>query len=93
MEFTHGLSPDATVTIRAGGREPEAVAFGKRVRELRLARRWTQEQLAEEAGLTSVQLSRIETGTNEPKLTTILRLARALRLPLRDVLADVEPRR
>ena len=37
-----------------------------------------QERLAEVAGLTSVQLSRIENGANEPKLTTILRLAKAL---------------
>jgi len=66
------------VTIRAGAREPEAIAFGKRVRELREARGWTQEQLAEAAGLTSVQVSRIENGANEPKLTTILRLVRAL---------------
>jgi len=50
----------------------------QRVRELRDARRWTQERLAEAAGLTPVQLSRIENGANDPKLTTVLRLARAL---------------
>ncbi len=78
MEFTRGLSRDATVTARKGERVPEAIAFGERVRQLREVRRWTQERLAEAAGLTPVQLSRIENGANEPKLTTILRLARAL---------------
>lgn len=57
---------------------PEAVAFGERVRALRLKRGWTQERLAEEADLNSVQVSHIERGANEPKLTTIIRLARAL---------------
>lgn len=58
--------------------EPEAVAFGERVRTLRLKRGMTQERLAEEADLNSVQVSHIERGANEPKLTTIIRLARAL---------------
>lgn len=60
------------------GKVPEAVAFGERVRALRLKRGWSQEQLAEEADLNSVQVSHIERGANEPKLTTIIRLARAL---------------
>lgn len=53
------------------------VAFGERVRELRLKRGWTQERLAEEAELNAVQVNHIERGANEPKLTTILRLTRA----------------
>jgi len=57
---------------------PAAVTFGSRVRELRHGRKWTQERLAEEADINVVQLSHIENGLNEPKLTTILRLARAL---------------
>jgi XRE family transcriptional regulator, regulator of sulfur utilization len=56
----------------------EAVAFGERIRALRLARKLTQERLAEAADMNVVQLSNIERGANEPKLTTIIRLARAL---------------
>ena len=44
---------------------------------LRLKRGWTQKLLAEEAELNAVQVSHIERGANEPKLTTILRLAHA----------------
>jgi transcriptional regulator with XRE-family HTH domain len=62
---------------RTGERIREAVAFGERVRALRQKREWTQEHLAERAELNAVQVSHIERGANEPKLTTILRLARA----------------
>ena len=65
---------------------PEAIAFGKRVRALRLARDWTQERLAEAADLNVVQLSNIERGANEPKLRTIIRLARALKASYSDLL-------
>lgn len=54
------------------------VAFGKRVREAREARRWTQEELADRSGLTSVQISRVERGAREIRLTTLLRLIDAL---------------
>jgi transcriptional regulator with XRE-family HTH domain len=63
---------------KTGKKVPEAVAFGERIRALRLKKGWTQEHLAERAELNSVQVSHIERGANEPKLTTILRLAKAL---------------
>lgn len=65
---------------------PEALAFGRRVRELRTARGWSQQRLAEEADLHEIQVSHIERGANEPKLTTILKLAKALRVPAGDLL-------
>lgn len=65
---------------------PEAVAFGARVRELRQAKGWSQERLAEAANVNAVQISHIENGEDEPKLTTILRLARALRVRPGDLL-------
>jgi transcriptional regulator with XRE-family HTH domain len=57
---------------------PEAVAFGAAVRERRKARGWTQERLAEAAGVSALQVGFCERGDNVPKLTLILRLARAL---------------
>jgi len=71
---------------RTGKKVPEAVRFGERVRQLRLARKWTQEDLAAEAELNPVQISHIENGANEPKLTTILRLARALGITASELL-------
>jgi transcriptional regulator with XRE-family HTH domain len=56
----------------------EAIAFGEAVRERRKARGWTQERLAEEAGVSALQVGFSERGDNVPKLTLILRIARAL---------------
>jgi HTH-type transcriptional regulator / antitoxin HipB len=52
--------------------------FGQNVRAARLARGWTQEELAHRTGLASVQVSRIERGKREVRLTTLLRLTAAL---------------
>jgi len=57
---------------------PEAVAFGEAVRERRKARGWTQEKLAERAGVSALQVGFCERGDNVPKLTLVLRIARAL---------------
>ena len=70
----------------AKDRAPEAVAFGERVRALRTKRGWTQERLAEEAKLNAVQVSHIERGANEAKLTTVFRLARAFDMTASELL-------
>ena len=63
--------------------------FGRNVRAARLARGWTQEQLADETGLASVQISRIERGTREVRLTTLLRIMKALKLEPNQLLQDL----
>jgi transcriptional regulator with XRE-family HTH domain len=60
--------------------------FGVNVRKARLARGWTQEDLAEATGLAPVQISRIERGKREVRLTTFVRLVRALDLPPGDLM-------
>lgn len=60
-----------------GKKSPAAVKLGKHIRELRYAREWTQEDLAERSGMNSVQISHLENGRNEAKVSTILRLAKA----------------
>jgi transcriptional regulator with XRE-family HTH domain len=52
--------------------------FGQNVRAARLARGWTQEDLSHASGLAVVQVSRIERGAREIRLTTLLRLLTAL---------------
>jgi transcriptional regulator with XRE-family HTH domain len=59
-------------------RLPEAIKFGKRVRELRESSNRTLEQLAEAAGMNELQVGHIERGASDPKLSTILKLAKAL---------------
>jgi transcriptional regulator with XRE-family HTH domain len=55
-------------------------AFGRNLRALREEKGWTQEELADKAGLAAVQISRIERGVREIRLTTLLRLITALQV-------------
>lgn len=57
--------------------EDAPVKFGENVRAARAARGWTQEELAHRSGLATVQVSRIERGKREVRLTTFLRLLAA----------------
>ena len=63
--------------------EKALIRFGENVRAMRLERGWTQEELSERSGLASVQVSRIERGKREVRLSTLLLLMSAL-----DVSAD-----
>ena len=55
-----------------------AEIFGKRVREVRHERGWTQEQLAFEAGVKRAYLSEIENGQRNVSLDVVEKLATAL---------------
>ena len=57
-------------------------AFGRRMRQLRLERRLSQEALAERAGLHLTYVGGIERGERNPALDNINRLARALGVSL-----------
>ena len=52
--------------------------FGDRIRSLRAARSFTQEQLAERAGISVDFLSLIERGKNSPSFENLEELADAL---------------
>jgi transcriptional regulator with XRE-family HTH domain len=55
--------------------------FGENVRRARHERGWTQEDLSARTGLAVVQISRIERGKREIRLTTLLRLLDAFDVP------------
>jgi len=59
---------------------------GARLRQLRLARKLTQEQLAERAGLSGKFLGELERGRGNPTLTTLAALSDALGVRLVDLL-------
>ena len=63
--------------------------FGQNVRTARLARSWTQEDLAHATGLAVVQVSRIERGKHEIRLTTLLRLLAAFEMAPGELLGGV----
>ncbi len=56
--------------------------FGKRIKELRVVKQITQEELAESVGVFRTYMSRIETGVANPTLTVIHALADALQVPV-----------
>jgi transcriptional regulator with XRE-family HTH domain len=57
-----------------------------RVKEWRERRRLTQEQLADKAGISRGFLARLETARHDPKLSTLEKIAKALRVPLTELL-------
>ena len=59
-------------------RDPPLVVFGDRVRGLRLARGWSQEQLAARASRHFSYMSAIERGEHNATLLTTLNIAAAL---------------
>jgi len=67
--------------------------FGANVREARLRRGWTQEDLAHSTGLAVVQISRIERGAREVRLSTVVRLISALEETPNRLLAGLDVER
>jgi transcriptional regulator with XRE-family HTH domain len=61
-----------------------------RIRAERLRRQWTQTDLAFRAGLATSDVSRIETGRFRPYPRQAARLAKALKLPVEDLLQPVD---
>jgi transcriptional regulator with XRE-family HTH domain len=59
--------------------------FGARLRLLRTQRQMTQEQLAAAASMSVDFLSLIERGRNAPSFTYLEKLAKALKVPVKDL--------
>lgn len=59
---------------------------GERIARLRKMRNWTQEKLAEQAGIHSAHMSRIEKDKTRPKASTLAMIARALEVSTDELL-------
>src|SRR5690606_30142456 len=70
--------------------EVDALTLGRRIRQLRTARGMTLEDLASAVDRAPSQMSMIETGKREPKLTQLRSIARALGVSL-DAVLEGEP--
>ena len=55
--------------------------LGKNLRAARSNLGLTQEEVAERSGVQAGEVSRIEAGKRDPKVSTLLRLAAALEVP------------
>ena len=68
----------------AAGHE-QLMKFGNKVRSLRESKKMSQEQLAELAGLHRTYVGGIERGERNPTLLNLLKIARALEVPLSEL--------
>ncbi len=62
-----------------------AKVFGKVIRDMRIEAGMTQEQLGLEADLRRTFISILELGQQQPTLTTLIKLARALKCPAHEI--------
>lgn len=67
--------PDFVKEYEALGPEYE---LARSLIQARIDQKMTQQELAQKAGLSQVMISRLESGTSNPKLTTVTRVAKAL---------------
>ena len=66
-------------------------AVGRRVREARLRKQMTQEDLANSIGISTSYASAIETGASKVALPTLIQLAKLLDTTVDTLLYDVTP--
>jgi transcriptional regulator with XRE-family HTH domain len=63
-------------------------ALGTRIRELRDAKGWSQERLAEAAYLDRSYLAGIERGLRNPSVRSLLKIANALKVRVGDLFSE-----
>jgi y4mF family transcriptional regulator len=63
--------------------------LGEAIRARRKKAGLTQEKLAEKSDLSTVFISRVECGKESPTVDSLLKIATALNVPLRDLLRGI----
>ena len=63
--------------------------LGDAVREKRTKIEFSQEKLAEKAGLSTVFISRVERGKESPSVDSLVKIAKALGVKVRDLVAEI----
>ena len=71
-------------------RDPLLRALGARVRQLREGKGWTQESLADRAGLDRSYIAGIEAGLRNPSIKALARIAKGLGVAVADVVANAD---
>jgi transcriptional regulator with XRE-family HTH domain len=66
--------------------------FGEVLREFRLAKQFTQSELAEKSSLDRTFISLLERGSRQPTISTLFKLAAALDLSMVSIIQEVERR-
>ena len=58
--------------------------IGRRIRQIRIEKGLTQEKLALDAGLNRAYIGYIERGERNPSTETLAKIAKVLKVPLKD---------
>lgn len=66
------------------------ISLGARVRSLRLARGWSQEELGARSNLDRTYISGIERGVRNPTVTVLHALSEGLGIGISDLFADAD---
>jgi transcriptional regulator with XRE-family HTH domain len=82
-----GESGDQTADERDANR---LKAFGLRIKLLRVSRGWSQEQLADAAGMHRTFIGQVERGQRGLNVLGLWRLAGAFNIQIGDLFVDVE---
>lgn len=69
----------------------DSISLGKRIREARVNKKYTQQRLAEEAGIGVMYLGEIERGTKMPSLRIFIKIVEELDISADYVLRDELP--
>ena len=64
------------------------ISIGKRIKELRIAKGWTQAKLAEKSGIEPSNISHIERAATKLSLPTLINIANALGATLDEITFD-----
>jgi putative transcriptional regulator len=67
--------------------EKRTARIAERLKNERLEREWSQEQLANKAGIDRKTVNRIENGHFSPSMTTFLLLCEAMKVNAQDIIA------
>ena len=74
---------------RSRSTTPDAVRFGKLLKDLRLQRGWNLQRFARESKMTATYLGLLERGLNLPSLTAVINLAFVLGVDPGDLVRHV----
>lgn len=63
--------------------------IGKRIKDVRLSKGLTQQEVTERAGFYRTYIGLIENGKYSPSVFTVWRIAKAIKIDLGDILKDL----
>ncbi len=73
--------------------QPELAFLANRIKQLRVAKKISQEDLAAKAGLSRNGMGLIEQGKRWPRLATLLKISDALDMTIEDVLKGIQKKK